>query len=88
MLHFGTPTFYTAFKLLERIANGEMIAHPILETGEVVVAALTRLVGQMQADTHIETDHKKVHVISKTKAGYNTHSIQFSGVTIACSRTS
>ena len=88
MLHFGTPTFYTAFKLLERIANGEMIAHPILETGEVVVAALTCLVGQMQADTHIETDQEKVHVISKTKAGYNTHSIQFSGVTIACSRTS
>ena len=43
---------------------------------------------EMQADTHIEADHKKVHVISKTKAGYNTHSIQFSGVTIACSRTS
>ena len=69
MLHFGTPTFYTAFKRLERIANGEMIAHPILETGEVVVAALTCLVGQMQADTHIETDHEKVHVITKTKAG-------------------
>ena len=43
---------------------------------------------EMQADTHIETDHEKAHVISKTKAGYNTHSIQFSGVTIACSRTS
>ena len=42
---------------------------------------------EMQADTHIETDHEKAHVISKTKAGYNTHSIQFSGVTIACSRT-
>ena len=43
---------------------------------------------EMQADTHIETDHEKVHVISKTKADYNTHSIQFSGVTIACSCTS
>ncbi len=43
---------------------------------------------EMQADTHIEADHEKVHVISKTKTGYNTHSIQFSGVTIACSRTS
>ena len=75
MLHFGTPTFYTAFKLLERIANGEMIAHPILETGEVVVAALTCLVGQMQADTHIATDHKKVHVISKTKAGRSGSSL-------------
>ena len=64
-LHFGTLTFYTAFKLLERIANGEMIAHPILEA-----------------------DHEKVHVITKTKASYNIHSIQFSGVTIACSRTS
>ena len=61
---FWHTYIFTAFKLLERIANGEMIAHPILEA-----------------------DHKKVHVISKTKAGYNTHSIQFSGVTIACSRT-
>ena len=43
---------------------------------------------ETQADTHIETDYKKVHVISKTKTDYNTHSIQFSGVTIACSRTS
>ena len=43
---------------------------------------------EKQADPHIETDHEKVHVITKTKAGYNTHSIQFSGVTIACSRTS
>ena len=43
---------------------------------------------ETQADTHIEADHKKVHAITKTKAGYNTHSIQFSGVTIACSRTS
>ena len=42
---------------------------------------------EMQADTHIEAVHKEVHVITKTKAGYNTHSIQFSGVTIACSRT-
>ena len=48
----------------------------------------TYILYRMQADTHIETDHEKVHVISKTKAGYNTHSIQFSGVTIACSRTS
>ena len=46
-----------------------MITHSILEAWDVVVTALASLVGQVQTDTHIETDHDKVHVITKPKAG-------------------
>ena len=53
---------------LERIADGEMVAHAFLEAGDVVVARLARLVGQVQADAHVETDDQEVHVVANAEA--------------------
>ena len=52
----------------EWITDGKMITQTVLEFGHVVVTALSRVVGSMQSDAYVETQHKKVQIAADAEA--------------------
>ena len=53
---------------LERVADGEVQAHAVLEAGNVVPATLAGVVRRVQADAHVETDDDEDEVVAQARA--------------------
>ena len=65
---------------LERVADGEVQAHAVLEAGNVVPAAAASVVRRVQADAHVETDDDEVEVVAQARARADSQLAEVLGV--------
>ena len=62
-IHVGLQK-YKNISELERITDGEMYSHTVLEPGDVVIAALARIVWNVERDSPVKTKYNEIHVVS------------------------
>ena len=56
--------FFLHREILERIADGEVVAERLAELRHIVVAAFARVVGCMDADAEVEANNKEIEVVA------------------------
>ena len=56
---------YVCCSVLERVADGEVDRVGFLEAGDVEVAGLPRVVGEVEGDAPVETDDEEAEVVAQ-----------------------
>ena len=59
---------YVCCFVLERVADGEVDGVGFLEAGDVEVAGLPRVVGEVEGDAPVETDDEEAEVVAQADA--------------------